>query len=32
LENGAWRVVEPVLEDPASIYGGGSQPPKTTAG
>jgi phosphoribosyl-AMP cyclohydrolase len=32
FEDGAWRVVEPVLEDPASIYGGGSQPPKTTAG
>lgn len=32
FENGAWRVVEPVLEDPASIYGRQSHSPKTTAG
>jgi phosphoribosyl-AMP cyclohydrolase len=32
FENGAWRVVEPVLEDPESIYGRRSHSPKTTAG
>ena len=32
FENGAWHVVEPVLEDPASIYGRQNHSRKTTAG